>query len=143
MALIWLALFALLLVIEAISVGLVSIWFAAGSLGGLVASLLGAPVWLQIIVFGVVSALALLLLRPIAKKYVNDKVTPTNIDSLKGKVFKALTDIGDDDNKGQVKVNDLEWTAVSEDGSLIEKGTKVVVKDIQGTRLVVARASGE
>ncbi len=142
MTIVWLALFALLLVIEAISVGLVSIWFAAGSLGGFVACLLGAPVWLQIVVFGVVSALALILLRPIAKKYVNDKVTPTNVDSLKGKVMTALTDIGDDDHKGQIKVNDLEWTAISADGSLIEKGTKVIVDDIRGTKLVVERAEG-
>ena len=74
----WLVLLLLFSLGEALTVGLTSIWFAAGALAALVCALLGGPIWLQIGLFLVVSVLCLLAVRPLAKKFINNKVQPTN-----------------------------------------------------------------
>ena len=85
MAVVWLIAMIVLLVVEAIVPGLISIWFALGALAALIAAALHAPMWLQVTWFLVVSVAALALTRPLAKKYVNGRVKPTNADMLLGK----------------------------------------------------------
>ena len=82
MTFIWLIAMVVLLVIEGVVPGLVSIWFAAGALVALLISLLGLPVWLQAVAFIVVSLVLLALTRPLVKKYVNSLVMPTNADRI-------------------------------------------------------------
>lgn len=82
MAAFWLIAMVALLVVEALVPGLVSIWFAFGALGAFVSAMLHAPLWLQIVWFLVLSILSLCLTRPLAKKYVNSKVQPTNADMV-------------------------------------------------------------
>ena len=82
---IWLGAIVVFLVVEALIPGLVSIWFAFGALAALISALLRAPFWLQFVWFIAVSVAALALTRPLARKYVNGKVQPTNADMLIGR----------------------------------------------------------
>lgn len=85
MTAVWLVAMIVLLIIEGIVPGLVSIWFAIGALAAMISAILGAPLWLQVLWFFAVSILTLCLTRPFAKKYVNSRATPTNADMLIGK----------------------------------------------------------
>lgn len=78
----WIIAMVVFLVIEAVTVGIVSVWFAIGALFAMVTAMLGANLWVQITVFLVVSAIALYFTRPLVKKFVNNKVEPTNADML-------------------------------------------------------------
>ena len=83
-AILWLILMVVLLITEASTVTLVSLWFAGGALAALLMSLLGAAVWIQVLAFLAVSAVLLTALRPIAKKHFTPKLTATNVDSVIG-----------------------------------------------------------
>ena len=133
----WLGLMVLFLVLEANTVSVVSIWFAAGALAALVASLFGAELWLQAVLFFAVSAVLLACLRPVTKKYLKPKLTKTNVDAVIG-TQGYITDAVDNLNgKGQVKLGAMEWTARSTDGSVIPQGTLVTVDRIEGVKAFV------
>ena len=135
---IWMGLLVLFLVVEAACpVHLVSIWFAAGSLAALVVYWFAGPLWLQITLFVVVSAGLLLLLWPLTRKYMNPAVTPTNVDSIIGKVGLVSALIDNLDAVGKVKLGGMEWTARSESGDPIPAGTKVTVQRIEGVKVFV------
>ena len=138
---IWLALVLLLAGAEAISVGLTSIWFAAGALCALIAALLGAPLWVQIALFLAVSALCLLAVRPLAKRHLNSRVEPTNADRVIGEQAQVTEDIDNIRGKGAVVIRGVAWTARSEDGSLLPAGTLVKVLRIEGVKVFVERVS--
>lgn len=133
---IWLTLFVLFLAAEGATAALISVWFAGGALAGLIASLLNAPVWLQIALFCVVSGLLLLALRPLSKKWLKPKVS-TNVDAVIGTTGKVTVAIDNDSAVGQVKLDGMEWTARSTDGTLIEAGTLVRVDRVQGVKVYV------
>ena len=80
MTVVWLIAMIVLLVIEGVVPGLISIWFALGALAALLSALLHAPLWLQVVWFLVVSVISLALTRPLAKKYINSRTQPTNAD---------------------------------------------------------------
>lgn len=143
-AIIWLGLMVVFLIIEgACPIHLVSIWFAAASLVAMLVALLGGELWLQGVVFVVVSAGLLALLWPVVKKFINPKVTATNVDSLIGKLAHVTEDIDNIDAHGQAKVNGLEWSARSVDGNPIPKGTLVRIDHVEGVKLIVKPASKE
>lgn len=135
---IWLALMVVFLVVEAIcAVHLVSIWFAAGSLVAAIVSLLHGPVWLQILLFAVVSGAMLTLLFPFVRKFLNPKLEKTNVDSVigsKGYVTAAIDNLA---ATGQVKLGGMEWTARSASGDPIAVGTLVQVEKIEGVKVFV------
>ncbi len=134
----WLALAVALLIIEMMTQGLTTIWFAGGALAAFVLALLGAPVWAQIVVFLVVSLLLLVFTRPIAMKYYNNRLTKTNAESLVGQNAVVTEDIDNLKAAGRVKINGLDWKAQSvRDDVTISAGTNVTVKDIQGVKLIV------
>lgn len=136
--LIWLGLLAVLLVIEAVTVGLTTIWFAGGALVASVASYLGAGLTVQIALFLVVSALLLIFTRPLAMRYLNKGKTATNAKSLIGQKAVVTQDINNLAQKGQVRINDIEWTArTADDSQKAAKGTVVEIKAIQGVKLIV------
>ena len=139
----WIAALVVFLVVEAVSAGLVSIWFAAGALAALICALLHGPVWLQAIWFVVVSGVTLILTRPLVKKYVNAKSVATNADRNIGRTAVVTERIDDLEGTGAVKLDGVLWTARSSDGEPIEVGTAVTVREIQGVKLMVEPASGE
>lgn len=139
----WLIVMVLFLVVEAATVGLVCIWFAVGALSALIAALLGAEIWLQIVLFLVVSAVALYFTRPLAKKYVNAKVEPTNADMVIGKECRVTEAIDNIAGTGAVYVDGKTWTARSESDEVIPEGTLVTAKSIDGVKLIVAAPEKE
>ena len=134
---VWLGLTVVFFIVEGATVGLVSTWFALGSLAALVISLLGGELWLQILVFITVSAVTLAMLRPLAKKYINGRLTPTNVDALAGKTCLCVTAIDNLASCGQVKIGDVEWSARSTTGEPIPVGTQVKVDRVEGVKVYV------
>ena len=137
-ALIWFALAVVFLLIEGNTVMLVSVWFAAGSLTAMLAALLGAPFWLQLILFLGISAGLLALLRPLVRKYLKPKITATNVDSLIGSQGYITETVDNLAATGQVKRGAMPWTARSTDGTPIETGTLVRVDRVEGVKAFVS-----
>ena len=136
-AIIWLGIMVVFLFMEANTVSLVSIWFAAGSLAALIASLFGAQLWLQITLFLVVSAASLACMRPLVRKYIKPRIVPTNTDALLQSQGYVTEDIDNLAAHGQVKLGAMEWTARSTNGVVIPKGTLVTVDKIEGVKAFV------
>lgn len=136
-AMIWLILFVVLVVFEIATLGLTTIWFAAGSLVAFFASLLHAAWWLQFILFIVVSLIMLIFTRPFAVKYVNKHTTKTNLDSIIGQTGRVIAKIDNAQASGYVVFNGNEWAARSVDGSVIDIDTMVTIKSIEGVKLMV------
>ena len=134
---VWLVLLLLFAVGEAVSVGLTSIWFAAGALAALVAALLGWALWIQIALFLVVSLLCLRAVRPLARRHLNDKIEPTNADRVIGDEAQVTQDIDNIRGRGAVIIRGMTWSARSEDDSLIPTGTMVRVLRIEGVKVFV------
>lgn len=143
MTTLWLVIMVLFLVVEAATVGLVCIWFAVGALAALIVALLGAGIWLQIVIFIAVSALALYFTRPLVKKYVNSKVEPTNADMVIGKECRVTETVDNIAGTGAVYVDGKTWTARSADDEVIPEGTLVTAKSIDGVKLIVAAPEKE
>lgn len=134
----WLVLVVVLLLIEIVTLGLTTIWFAGGALVAFVASLLGAPLVLQIILFLVVSVVLLFVTRPIAVKYFNKDRTKTNVESMIGTQGVVISEIDNLQGIGQVTVAGQEWSAKAKEGHRIFKVGEVVnVVDVQGVKLIV------
>ena len=136
-AFIWLGIMVVFLIMEANTVSLVSIWFAAGSLAALIASLFHAPLWLQLTLFLVIAAASLACLRPIVRKYIKPKIIRTNTDALLDSQGYVTEDIDNIAAHGQVKLGSMEWTARSTTGAVIPKGTLVKVDKIEGVKAFV------
>ena len=134
----WLGAAAIFVVIEIITMGLTTIWFAGGALVSAVMAALSLPLWSQIIAFALVSVILLVLTRPWALKYLNNRTVKTNVDSLIGQTGLVTEDIDNLNAKGQVKVKGQIWTArsVSDDVQL-HKGEKVVIESISGVKVIV------
>ena len=135
--LVWLGLLILFAVGEAVSVGLTSIWFAAGALAALVCALLNGPLWLQITLFIIVSILCLLAVRPLAKRYLNGKVQPTNVDRILGEEAQVTEDIDNIQGRGAVTIGGITWSARSQNGETIPTGALVKVLRIEGVKVFV------
>jgi len=136
---IWLVLLVVFLVMEANTVSVVSIWFAAGALVSLIASLFGAQLWLQITLFLGVSAICLAGLRPVVRKYFKPRIVRTNVDAILDAQGYVTEDVDNLAARGQVRLGAMEWTARSSDGSVIPKGTLVKVDRIEGVKAFVSK----
>lgn len=139
-AILWLILTVVFLITEAVTVTVVSLWFAAGALAAMVTALLGGGIWLQVPVFLAVSAAALTALRPLVRKYLTPKLTATNIDSVIGAVGIVTAPIDNISASGQIKLNGMEWTARSTSGEPLEAGIRVRVDRIEGVKVFVTPA---
>lgn len=138
MTTIWLIVFVVCIVAEIISMGLTTIWFAGGALAATVVAAIGAPLWLQIAVFAVVSLVLLYFTRPIAVKYFNKDRVKTNAESLVGKQAIVISEIDNLQGIGQVTVGGQEWSArTTEEGITLPVGSVVVVRAISGVKLMV------
>ena len=141
-AVIWLALMIAFVAIEATTVQLICIWFAAGSLTAMVVSLLGGAFWLQVLVFLTVSIVLLVLLWPLARKHFKPKLTATNTDALIGRICTVTEQI-DPLEGGRVKLGDVTWRARTENGVGIPAGKQVKVLKIQGAKVIVEEVKKE
>ena len=137
-AIIWLVLTVILLIAEASTVTVISLWFAAGALAAMVIALTGGGLAFQAVVFLVVSAVSLTALRPLVRKYLTPKLTATNIDSVIGSIGIVTTAIDNISAAGQVKLNGMEWSARSSSGEPIAAGSKVRVDKIEGVKVFVS-----
>ena len=135
--LIWTALLVFFILAEGVSVGLTSVWFAAGSLAALICALLDGPWPLQIALFIAVSALTLIIFRPLAKKHLNPKTQPTNADRVIGEQATVTEEIDNLKGTGAVRVGSMPWTARSEGAGAIPVGTRVRVLRIEGVKVYV------
>ena len=138
MTTIWLIVFVACVAIEIVTMGLTTIWFAGGSLMAAVVSAIGAPLWLQLILFFGVSLLLLYLTGPIAVKYFNKDRVKTNAESLVGQQAIVISEIDNLQGIGQVTVNGQEWTARNARGNeRLSVGTVVYIRAISGVKLMV------
>lgn len=143
-ALCWLLLAALFIVIEIISLGLTTIWFAGGAFVAALAGLTGVSLTIQVALFLIVSIILLVLTRPVAVKYLDSKTQKTNSEALIGQKAVVLQTIDNLKTEGQVKVNGMEWTARAKtDEMVIPEGEVVTILEIQGVKLIVEPVSQE
>lgn len=138
---VWLIALVVLVAGEAITVGLTFIWFAVGALGGLLVAVLGGEVWLQVVVFLILSALTLILVRPAAAKLLTPGISPTNADRILSQIALVTEDINNIAETGQVKLFGQIWTARSENGEPIPAQTRVRILRIEGVKVFVKAVS--
>lgn len=139
MTMIWLVIAIVMGVLEACTVQLISVWFAIGSVAACITSLFTDKLYIQLIVFVVVTAIALTVTRPLVKKLKKKRPEATNADRYIGKTAVVLETIDNDHAKGLVKVDNEKWTARSADGQPISEGEGVVVTAIEGVKLIVTK----
>lgn len=139
-AITWVVLLVMFCGMEASTVTMVSLWFAAGSLVSMIAALLNAPLWLQILLFIAVSGLSLAALRPLVRKFVTPKITKTNVDAVIGSTGRVTVAVDNVAAAGQVKLGAMVWTARSTSGDPIPAGTLVKVDRIEGVKVFVTPA---
>ena len=133
----WLIVLVVMTVIEIITLGLTTVWFAGGALAAFIASLLGANIVVQVILFVVVSVLLLALTRPLAVEYLNKDRIRTNAVSLIGKTAVVKQEIDNFNAQGLVSVDGQEWTARSVEEQVIPKNVQVEIVEINGVKLMV------
>lgn len=138
-AYIWLGLIVLFLLAEAACpIHLVSIWFAAGATVALITALLSGALWLQILLFALVSVGLLLCLWPLVRKVLNPHLTATNVDSVIGTVGRVTVAVCNEEAQGQVKLSGMDWSARSVSGTPIPVGTLIRVERIEGVKVFVS-----
>lgn len=138
MTVIWLGLAICFAIAEAATLGLVAVWFAAGSLVAMVAAMLHAPLWLQALLFLITAAITLLLTRKFAKQQFNVQRERTNADRVVGMQGIITEAVDNDAPSGLVRAAGQIWTARSVDGTVIPVGEKVTVIEIRGVKAMVA-----
>lgn len=144
MTITWLVLLVVLVVIELITMGLTTIWFAAGALAATIMSILGLPILLQILVFLVVSGVMLYFTRPIAVKYFNKDRIRTNAESMVGRQAIVISEIDNLQGIGQVTVGGMEWSArAADDAAKLPVGAVATVVAIRGVKLIVEERKGD
>lgn len=136
----WIIIFIVLLIIEIATLGLTTVWFAAGALAAFLAGILGAGLAVQIVLFLVVSIVLLVLTRPVALKYFNNKRQSTNVESMIGRQGVVLETIDTIKGQGLVEVDGETWSArTDEPEGVIPKDTVVSVEGVQGVKLIVKK----
>ena len=140
---IWLVVLIAILLVEASTVSLTSIWFAAGALAALIAAMLGAPVWLQITIFLVAALALILLIRPLSVRYFGKKGIKTNVESLIGKDAVVTEDIDNIEGRGEAAVDGVVWTArMKEKEGKCAKGSICIIDGIEGVKLILKEKEG-
>ena len=135
---IWLGLAAIAVILElATPTALVSIWFACGALCAWLLSVLHLPDWVQIAVFVIMSLLCMLVVRPIAAKYLRGNIEPTNADRVIGAQALVTETINNTQAQGQVKVSGQVWSARAAQDVVIPAGRDVKILRIEGVKVIV------
>lgn len=139
MTIFWLVLFIALLLFEVITFGLYTVWFAIGALAATGVSMGGGPVWLQFVVFFVLSLLLLLAVRPFAAKYFNVSRTKTNVETMIGKSVMVTKEIDNWKGQGEIICEGMPWSARSVDNTVIPEGSRAEVERVEGVKLLVRK----
>lgn len=134
----WLIILVASVIIEAATLQLVSIWFAVGSIAALILAKLGVPLGMQALVCLLVSGILMAFTRPLLKKIMPKRVARTNADGNVGRTALIIEKVDPTAATGRARLDGVDWQAVSEDGSVIEKGTSVTVTAVNSTKLTVA-----
>lgn len=138
MMIVWLVVLIAAIAVELGTLGLTSIWFAGGALIAVVAAAFSFPIWLQGLIFLVVSLLLMVFTRPIAVKYFNKDRVRTNVESMVGRQAIVISEIDNLQGIGQVTVGGQEWSARSEEDKIhMEVGTVVEIVAVSGVKLIV------
>lgn len=143
MTFVWIGAIIVFGIVEAATAGLVSIWFVAGAVAALLALELGAVLWLQIVVFLAVSIAALVATRPLAHKMLDKTIVPTNADRVLHHTAKVTETIDNENTTGAVYIDGKTWTARSEDGDVIARGSMVTIVRMEGVKLFVRKEREE
>ncbi len=138
MAGIWLGALVLFLILEGQTAAVVALWFAAGAAVAMIAAICGAEIWLQAVLFTVVSVVLLALLKPVVRKYFTPKLQKTNADALVGTAGPVVEDIDNIQAVGRVKLGGMEWSARSTTGEPIARDALVQVDRIEGNKVFVS-----
>lgn len=142
--LIWLIIMIIFLIAEAITVGLFTIWFAAGALAAVIVCALGFDILAQIVVFFVVSMVLLIFTRPFALKYVNPGSIRTNYEDVLDKTVRITERVDNIGGTGTAVLNGQEWTARSrKDDEILEPGDLAKVVEVRGVKLIVTSIAAE
>ena len=139
-AIFWLVAMVVFMAAEAMTVTLVSIWFAVGALGAIIVALLGGGLILQVTVFLALAVVLLMGLRSMVRKHFTPRITKTNIDSVIGATGIVTTGVNNISALGQVQINGVEWSARSTTGRHIPAGVLVKVDKIEGVKVFVSLA---
>ena len=134
---IWIGAIVLFGIVEAATAGLTSIWFVLGSIAGLIAAICGGKIWLQVVLFFVISIAALIATRPLVRKFNEHGTQPTNLDTVIGQTARVTEDIDNAVPTGAVYIQGKTWSARSEDETAIPTGTMVTVVRMEGVKLYV------
>lgn len=138
MIVLWGALIILTVILEIATEQFVSIWFSCAAVVSLIISILGAPVWAQFLVFLCMTAILLILTRPIVRKLRGAPVR-TNADMNVGMTAIVTENIENSRSTGRATVGGVSWKAVSEDGTIIQAGDSVIIRAVDGAKLIVAK----
>lgn len=135
----WICVVVVMLIIEASTMGLTTIWFAGGALAAMIASFITDSFLIQLLVFAVISLVLVYFTRPLAVKKINMKAVKTNVNAVIGEKGIAQSDIKVNE-KGTVRADNKMWTAVLAEGSPeISEGETVIVERIEGVKLIVKK----
>ncbi|HIZ55515.1 MAG TPA: NfeD family protein [Firmicutes bacterium] len=134
---IWVVAFIIFCIVEVSTVQLVSIWFAVGSLGAFLAALFQLPFWAQLLIFVLISGVLVLITRPLAKKLLSSKRIATNADRIIGLEGVVTESIHNGRAQGRVRVDGMSWSARSIDGVDISEGAEVIIRSIEGVKVIV------
>ena len=134
---IWIGAIVLFGIVEAATAGLTSIWFVLGSIAGLIVAICGGKVWLQVVLFFVVSIVALVATRPIVRRFNAKGVQPTNLDTVIGQSARVTETIDNAVPTGAVYIQGKTWSARSEEETVIPANTMVTVVRMEGVKLYV------
>ena len=137
MVYVWIGLMVFFGILEAATVNMVSVWFVGGSLAGLIATLLGGQLWVQIVACLIVSGGLLACLRPFVRKYVTPKKTATNADMVLGRNAYLTETVDNLRATGALKLDGKEWTVRSIDESILPEGELVRIVKLEGVKLYV------
>ncbi len=138
MVLVWVIILIGAIVLEIMTVQFVSIWFAFAALVAVILAGLGTPVWAQLLCFVAVTLILLIATRPLVKKLRGEYVR-TNADMNIGKLAVVTEDVINERSLGRAIIGGVSWKAVSEDGEHIPEGSTVVIKDVDGAKLIVSQ----
>lgn len=137
MTILWLVIVAVMLIIEIFTLGLTTIWFSLGAVSAAIAAGLGAPLWIQFVLFTCVSVIIMVLARPFAMKCMDKNRTKTNIEEVVGEQAEVIENIKNQKEQGKVRFRGVEWMARSVDGTEISVGEMVTVESVSGVKLIV------
>ncbi len=135
----WLAVIIISIAVEAVTLGLCGIWFAVGGVAALIAATFGASLWVQLVIFVVLSAVMLLLVRPLFSRFLKSGRQATNADRIIGQTAVVSEPIDNLSETGAVRVLGKEWTARTKDGTPVPAGARVTILEIRGVKAIVQK----